>query len=399
MEEERMNKLFNLVFKNIVLFKLIFNHVKIFKKNEFVSFKTRKELIEYSERDYIQKLEYHCDEPLEINDLLNNSLEVITFKSKYPYDIETTHLWKLPKTVYKVKNVVMIPSSSSSSSFGIQSSYNIPSNIKSISFNKCPNISSLSIKSEINNNNNNNNNDNRMIIPNSIKKLELTNYDFEIPLCKGDIPESVEVFSAFSLDVNILKGALPNSIKELKLSYLQECELDLVIPNSVEKLFISHFSKTIKPNSNLCKCNSIKKLEICSNGWSVFKPYSLPSSITDISITNTTGVFDIGSIPNGVINLEIHFMITHRDNEIKDGSIPNTVKSLSLENAIFTQLPSSLTNLILVNYNDRDGDGGDGDINQLISILPSSLISITLPSYYESNNLKLPLSIIDINYN
>ncbi|KAN0040628.1 hypothetical protein ACTA71_008966 [Dictyostelium dimigraforme] len=96
--KELSNKLFYRVWCNIVIFKNIFRFVRLYKKNEKVTFKSRKELLEYPEREFIQSLVFSSGNLLEVGDLpigcVLKDVELTSFAhtdmhgSKIPYGVE-----------------------------------------------------------------------------------------------------------------------------------------------------------------------------------------------------------------------------------------------------------------------------------------------------------------------
>ncbi|KAM9995663.1 hypothetical protein ACTFIY_001852 [Dictyostelium cf. discoideum] len=67
--KENKNELFFKVFNNIYINQIIFKYVRIYNKNKCKIFSSRKELIEYKERDYIEFIKYTGLEKIEYGDL------------------------------------------------------------------------------------------------------------------------------------------------------------------------------------------------------------------------------------------------------------------------------------------------------------------------------------------
>ncbi|KAN0025558.1 hypothetical protein ACTFIU_001835 [Dictyostelium citrinum] len=418
--------LFKKIFNNKVLFKKIYNYVFIFQKyekNKCVKFKSREEILKYKDREYISKIIY-LEEIIEIGDLPDNNnqvlkeiefggyrlkrlksksipnhVECINFNSMNPQ--QPTQFHSLPSSVFKVKGVVIsIPKSTTSN----LNPY-IPSSIKSISLNVCPNIS-----------NNNDNGNGYFKIPTTLNELKFKKgWDNEgIILRNGDIPNNITSLSIKKYAIKYINnGLLSNSIKKLKISCNEsdiiynnnnsKDDLFSFLPNNLQILKIN-FETNITNNLKLNKYlpSTINKLVLKLSLINIIniEPNSIilnnnNNNLNDLIIFNLNVKLKENVIPN-VKSLKLTWnnerFKDRGDKLISKYSIPNSVTSLTI-NRIITQpntLPTSLTNLEILqhpNYYKLE------DTIKMMKILPESLTSIILPKEFENFNLSIPSTV------
>ncbi|KAM9956225.1 hypothetical protein ACTFIR_002936 [Dictyostelium discoideum] len=417
-------QLFKKVFNNKFLFKHIYNYVFIFEKyekNKCIKFKSREEILKYKDREFISKIIY-LEEIIEIGDLPNNKIlkeiefgnrlkriksksisnnvEIINFNSMKPQ--QPTQFHSLPSSVCNVKGVVIsIPKNTTTN----LNPY-IPSSIKSMSLNICPNIS-----------NNNDNGNGHFKIPRTINELKFKKgWDNEgIILRNGDIPNNITSLSIKKYAIKYIKnGLLSNSIKKLKISCNQSDiiynnnnstdDLFSFLPKNLEILkinFETDITTNLKFNKYLPSTINKLVLKLSSINMINIEPNSIISNnnnnnnnFQDLIIYNLNLKLKENVIPNNVKNLKLIWNNNERFKDrdeklISKNSIPNSVTSLTI-NRIITQpntLPISLTNLEILqhpNYYKLD------DTIKMMKILPESLTSIILPKEFENFNLSLP---------
>ncbi|KAM9992105.1 hypothetical protein ACTFIZ_012774 [Dictyostelium cf. discoideum] len=428
--KEKKNSLFYKVWRNIVIFKNIFRFVRLYKKNERVIFKSRKELLEYSEREFIHSLIYSSNQLLEVGDLpigcvlkdveLTDHIHTNIHGSKIPFGVENLKfLWSgnnriLPRTQIstfpsslKTLNGISLGTNKKKKKHQIKNKeeekedenrcFIIPSNINTVYLKDSPNISGVDKGRGY------------VVLSKGLNDISF-NYVWEnenVRLRKGDFPDGIEILkmSGYQLKNIKNKDILPNSIKHLSISYgigehRFEDATDVnkepgkfdVLPPNIENLYIrSHCN--IKKDSLLNTLTSLKELIIYNCEWdqSIIEVGSLPPNITTLTLEGFKRI-EIGIIPIGVKHLQLSI------SSIKIGAIPSSVKTLSIDNFI-TQpeiLPPSLTHLIYTQnfYNYKDTT----EIQLYLSFLPKSIASLTLRSSFKDLNLTFPPSITKIEF-
>ncbi|KAM9992100.1 hypothetical protein ACTFIZ_012768 [Dictyostelium cf. discoideum] len=437
--KEKQNSLFYKVWGNIVIFKNIFRFVRLYKKNERVVFKSRKELLEYSEREFIHSLIYSSNELLEVGDLpigcvlkdvkLKSHIHTNIHGSKIPFGVERLEfLWSgnnksSPQTQIstfpsslKILNGIILGKDENKKKQQIKNKeeeeeedenccFIVPSNIKKVSINDSPNISGVDKGRGY------------VVLSKGLKDITFNYYwkNDDVCLRKGDFPDGVEILtmSGYQLKNIISKDILPNSIKHLSISYGKgeyrgEDATDVnkepgkfdVLPPNIEKLYIRNHCN-IKKDSLLYTLTSIKQLRIfnCEWGKLIIEEGSLPPNITTLSLEGFKRI-EIGVVPISVKHLELSISSSNIDsNSIEIGAIPSSVKTLSIDSFI-TQpgiLPPSLTHLIYTQNFNEDNDTIE-KIQLYLSFLPKSITSLLLRSSFKDLNLTFPPSITKIEF-
>ncbi|KAK5576042.1 hypothetical protein RB653_007180 [Dictyostelium firmibasis] len=443
-EQIQNNKLFYKVWSNIVLFRNIYRYVRLYKKNEKVLFKSRKQLLEYPEREFINCLIYTSCENLEFGDLpikcvlkeveltmsnhssIHGSLIPFGVETlKFPWvdnnrGIETTQISTFPsslknlygiflgKNIYKTKIKSTKNKKQKINGEKKEKRFIIPPNIESVFLNHSTNISGED-KGE-----------GYIVLLKGLKEITFDYcwYNQNIILRKGDFPDGLTTLAMHGYEIkNILnKDILPSSIKNLSISYGisefddNESESEPgtfdVLPPNIEKLKITNYCK-IKQDSLLYKCSTLKNLSIfCGEIDSIIEPGSLPPNLTKLSIGCYKHQIKIGIIPFGVKTLKLQLTSDaqsgYNSNTIEIGSIPSSVESLSLNNYIAQPelFPPSLTHLTYThfNYNDVSSDYSRDELFSFFSLLPNSITSLSLHKTREDLNFKFPNTIKKIDY-
>ncbi|KAM9973906.1 hypothetical protein ACTFIW_007568 [Dictyostelium discoideum] len=445
-DNREQNLLFNKVWGNIVIFKNIFRFVRLYKKNEKVVFKSKKELLEYPEREFIHFLVYTSNELLEVGDLpigcvlkdveLTSYIHTDIHGSKIPFGVEKLEfLWSgnnrsLPRT-----QISTFPSSLKTINgiFLGKNKYKkkkeekeqgkeekekeeeeenccfiIPSNINTTYLNDSPNISGVDKGRGY------------VVLSKGLKDISFDCYweNDDVCLRKGDFPDGIEILtmSGYPLKNITSDGILPNSIKDLSMSYgrsrygidddddvnKEPGKFD-VLPMAIEKLYINNYCD-IKKDSLLNTLTSLKELRIYNCEWNplLIEAGALPPNITTFSLEGFKSKIEIGAIPIGVKHLELSISSSNiGSNSIEIGAIPSTVESLSIDSFI-TQpeiFPPSLTHLAYVQtFDNNDDDGTLDDIQFNLSLLPKSITSLSLQLSFKDLNLTFPPSITKIEY-
>ncbi|EAL65876.1 hypothetical protein DDB_G0283093 [Dictyostelium discoideum AX4] len=439
--KQKQNSLFYKVWGNIVIFKNIFRFVRLYKKNERVVFKSKKKLLEYPEREFIQFLVYTSNELLEVGDLpigcvlkdveLTSYIHTNIDGSKIPFGVEKLEfLWSGYNTSLPRTQISTFPSSlktingiflgknkykkkqqeekeqekekeqEGKEQEGENCCFIIPSNINTVYFNDSPNISGVDKGRGY------------VVLSKGLKDISFDYYweNDDVCLRKGDFPDGIEILtmSGYPLENITSDGILPNSIKDLSMSYgrsIYRSDGDNVnkepgkfdvLPMAIEKLYISHYCD-IKKDSLLNTLTSLKELRICnceSNELSI-EAGALPPNITTLSLEGVQSKLGVGVIPIGVKHLELSIS----SSDIDSNSIPSTVESLSIDSFI-TQpeiFPPSLTHLTY-GQTFHDDDGTLDDIQFNISLLPKSITSLSLHPSFKDLNITFPPSITKIEY-
>ncbi|KAM9992098.1 hypothetical protein ACTFIZ_012766 [Dictyostelium cf. discoideum] len=431
-ERQKQNSLFYKVWGNIVIFKNIFRFVRLYKKNERIKFKSREELLEYSEREFIHSLIYSSNELLEVGDLpigcvlkdveLTSYIHTSIHGNKIPFGVESLEfLWSgnnkslartqistFPSSL-KTLNGIFLGKHENKKNQQIKNKeeeedenrcFIIPSNIKKVYLNDSPNISGVDKGRGY------------VVLLKGLKDISF-NYVWEnenVCLRKGDFPDGIEILtmSGYQLKNIINKDILPNSIKDLSISYGKGGDRDEdatdvnkepgkfnVLPPNIEKLYISNHCD-IKKDSLLNTLTSLKELKIhnCEWGKLIIEEGSLPPNITTLSLEGFKRI-EIGIIPISVKHLELSTSSSKIDsNLIEIGAIPSSVKTLSI-NGFITQpgiLPPSLTHLIYSRNFNKDKDTIE-KIQLYLSFLPKSITSLLLGPLFKDLNLTFPPSI------
>ncbi|KAM9988852.1 hypothetical protein ACTFIY_004901 [Dictyostelium cf. discoideum] len=426
-DKEEQNLLFYKVWSNIVIFKNIFGFVRLYKKNERVIFKSKKELLEYPEREFIHSLVYTSNELLEVGDLpigcvlkeveLTNYIHTNIHGSKIPFGVEKLEfLWSsnnsnLPKTQIstfpsslKTLNGIFLGKNKHKKKQDEKEQnekeknekeqeencrFIIPSNINTVYLNDSPNISGVDKGRGY------------VVLSKGLKDISFDcNWENDgVCLRKGDFPDGIEILtmSGYPLKNITSNEILPNSIKDLSMSYgrskyssndddvnKEPGKFD-VLPPAIEKLYIYNHCD-FKKDSLLNTLTSLKELGIYNCEWNqlLIEAGTLPPNITTLSLENLKSKIKIDVIPIGVKHLELSIRFSDIDsNSIEIGAIPSTVESLSIDSFI-TQpeiLPPSLTHLTYGQTFDYDDDGEDGTLDDIqfnLSLLPISITSLTL---------------------
>ncbi|KAM9988854.1 hypothetical protein ACTFIY_004903 [Dictyostelium cf. discoideum] len=446
-EEQKQNSLFNKFWGNIVIFKNIFRFVRLYKKNEMVIFNSRKELLEYPEREFIEILVYSSCELLEVGDLpigcvlkmveLTSPIHTNIHGSKIPFGVEKlnftrmilnnkffiskTQISTFPSSLKTLNGIILGKNEQFKNIFENEKRvkkgkgkggdencrFTIPLNIKTVYIKDSPNISG----------------DDKgrgyVVLPKGLKDISF-GFDWDnenLLLRKGDFPNGVEVLKMphFQLKNIIKKDILPNSIKELSISYdgkkskLKNENLKKdhpgkfnVLPQSIEKLCIYNHCD-IKKDSLLNTLTSIKELRIVNDDLkqSMYEAGSLPPNITTLSLRQGyKSKIEIDVIPFGVKHLELAFLGTFSNsNSIEIGAIPSTVETLSIDGFITRPelFPPSLTHLkytqaYIANFGALD------KIVSYFSILPKSITSLTLDMTFKPLKLTFLPSINKIEF-
>ncbi|KAM9992095.1 hypothetical protein ACTFIZ_012763 [Dictyostelium cf. discoideum] len=439
---KEQNSLFYKVWGNIVIFKNIFRFVRLYEKNERVIFKSRKELLEYSEREFIHSLIYSSNELLEVGDLpigcvlkdvkLKSFVHAGIHGSKIPFGVESleflwpsntrnlarTQISTFPSSL-KILNGIFLGKDRNKKKQLIKNKkeeegkeqekkedenccFIIPSNINRVHLKDSPNISGVDRGRGY------------LVLPKGLKDIAFDYYweNDDVCLRKGDFPDGIEFLkmSGYTLKNIISKDILPNSIKDLSISYgIDEYnrEKDVnkepgkfdILPPNIEKLFINNYCN-IKKDSLLNTLTSLKELKIynCEWGKSIIEEGSLPPNITALSLKSFKRI-EIGIIPIGVKHLELLISSNIDSNSIEIGAIPSSVETLSIDSFI-TQpeiLPTSLAHLIYTQNFNEDNDTIE-EIQLYLSFLPKSITSLTLMSSFKDLNLTFPPSITKIEF-
>ncbi|KAM9992114.1 hypothetical protein ACTFIZ_012777 [Dictyostelium cf. discoideum] len=394
---EKQNSLFYKVWGNIVIFKNIFRFVRLYKKNERVVFKSRKQLLEYSEREFIHCLIYSSNELLEVGDLpIGCVLKYVKLKSHIHTNI---HGSKIP---FGVESLEFLWSGSDKSLARTQIS-TFPSSLKTLN----EIFLGKNEKQQIKN------------------KEEEEEEDENVCLRKGDFPDGIEILKMpyFQLRNIRSKDILPNSIKHLSISYgKRKFEIEIrkepgkfnVLPPNIEKLFI-HNSCNIIKDSLLNTLTSLKELRIknYNHGFHqiVYEAGSLPPNITTLSLESFKSKLEIGVIPFGVKHLEFSRLgsdsigVKHLEfsrlgsNPIEIGAIPSSVETLSIDSFIIQPeiLPPSLTHLTFTQFY-KEGSNTLDYIVSYFSKLPKSVTSLTFNLSFKYLKLTFPPSITKIEF-
>ncbi|KAM9992099.1 hypothetical protein ACTFIZ_012767 [Dictyostelium cf. discoideum] len=427
-ERQKQNSLFYKVWGNIVIFKNIFRFVRLYKKNERIKFKSRKELLEYSEREFIHSLIYSSNELLEVGDLpigcvlkdveLTSHIHTNIHGSKIPFGVESnnkslarTQISTFPSSL-KILNEIFLGKDENKKKQQIKNKEEeedenpcllIPSNINTVYLNDSPNISGVDKGRYV-------------VLSKGLKDISFDYYwkNDDVCLRKGDFPDGIEILtmSGYQLKNIINKDILPNSIKHLSISYgkgeyrFEDANVNKepgkfdVLPPNIEKLYISNHCD-IKKDSLLNTLTSLKELRIfnCEWGKLIIEEGSLPPNITTLSLEGFKRI-EIGIIPISVKHLQLSIGSSKIDsNSMEIGAIPSSVKTLSI-NGFITQpgiLPPSLTHLIYTQNFNRDNDTIE-KIQLYLSFLPKSITSLTLRSSFKDLNLAFPPSITKIEF-
>ncbi|KAM9992101.1 hypothetical protein ACTFIZ_012770 [Dictyostelium cf. discoideum] len=443
-ERQKQNSLFYKVWGNIVIFKNIFRFVRLYKKNEKIKFKSRKQLLEYSEREFIHSLIYSSNELLEVGDLpigcvledvkLTSHIHTNIHGSKIPFGVERlefiwsgdnkslarTQISTFPSSLKTLHGIFLGKDENKKKQQQIKNKeeeeeeeeeedenccFIIPSNIKKVYLNDSPNISGVDKGRGY------------VVLSKGLKDISFDYYwkNDDVCLRKGDFPDGIEILtmSGYQLKNIINKDILPNSIKHLSISYgrreyIGEDATDVnkepgkfhVLPPNIEKLYISKHCD-IKKDSLLNTLTSLKELRIRNYEWgkSIIEEGSLPPNITTLSFEGFKRI-EIGIIPISVKHLELSISSSNIDsNLIEIGAIPSSVKTLSI-NGFITQpeiFPPSLTHLIYTQNFNRDNDTIE-KIQLYLSFLPKSITSLILTPLFKDLNLTFPPSITKIEF-
>ncbi|KAM9976051.1 hypothetical protein ACTFIR_009892 [Dictyostelium discoideum] len=447
-KEQKQNSLFNKVWGNIVIFKNIFRFVRLYDKNEMVVFKSRKELLEYPEREFIYSLLYSSNELLEVGDLpigcvlkevdLTNYVHANIHGSKIPFGVEKldfswivankfsfskTQISTFPSSLKTINQIILGKDKSLKSEKCVEkeeeeeddddeienSCFTIPSNINTVFLKVSPNISGVDKGRGY------------VVLLKGLKEISF-GFDWEnenLCLRKGDLPDGIEVLKMprFQLKNILSKDILPNSIKDLSISYGARSKFksgdnddDIdndpgkfdVLPPAIEKLYIFN-NCHIKKDSLLNTLTSIKELRIINHELKslLYEAGSLPPNITTLSLKESfNSKIEIGVIPFGVKHLEFTFLgLFSNSNPIEIGAIPSSVESLSIDGFI-TQLeilPPSLTHLTYTQFYIRNLHRLD-HIVSYFSLLPKSITLLTLDISFKDLNLTFPPSINKIEF-
>ncbi|KAM9986964.1 hypothetical protein ACTFIY_011395 [Dictyostelium cf. discoideum] len=406
-----MDKLFQSVFNNIYISRLIFNYSRLYKKNEVVRFEDRETLLNYTEREFIRKIVYYGIE-LKIGDLPNNGvLKEISFRSinqrsisgkDVPFGVEVIefnglsgNLNEYPSTLSKVIQLIIpdddvkfeIPANITSLSIRCykplkQVSKYLPNSIKELEFENNYKIYDCFYQdfeeydedeedNEINNNSNSNNNSNnsKIILPNNLIKLSLGKYNIKY-LKEGVLPKTIEQFEISTCKSKNVFDNVNGDYFENNSNY----SIGLFnVLRSLENLKVLSIDtrSLITKESNLKDCDSIKDLTIHCNSGSYdpkkayleqsIEEFSLPQSVTKLKLLN----FTMNKIPSNVI--------------------PNSVLSLTIDRIEIVELPPSLTYLKL--YEKPAYYYTKEESLSLLSLLPKSLTKLTIPHYFQNFNL------------
>ncbi|KAM9961096.1 hypothetical protein ACTFIW_010272 [Dictyostelium discoideum] len=405
-----MDKLFQSVFNNIYISRLIFNYSRLYKKNEVVRFEDRESLLNYTEREFIRKIVYYGKE-LKIGDLPNNgALKEISFRSinqrsisgkDVPFGVEVIefngfsgNLNEYPSTLNKVIQLIIPPDDD-------DVNFEIPPNITSLSI-RCykplkevskylPNsIKELEFENnykvydcfyqdneendkdededENENENEISNNNSKIILPNNLIKLSLGKYNIKY-LAEGILPKTIEQLEISTCKSKNLFDKVNNEYFENNRNY----SIGLFnVLRSLENLRVLSIDtrSLITKESNLKDCNSIKDLTIhCNCGYDPKKDY-LEQSIEEFSL------------PQSVTKLKL---LDFTMNKIPSNVIPNGVLSLTIDRIEIVELPPSLTYLKL--YEKPAYYYTKEESLSLLSLLPKSLTKLTIPHYFQNFNL------------
>ncbi|KAM9992102.1 hypothetical protein ACTFIZ_012771 [Dictyostelium cf. discoideum] len=437
-ERQKQNSLFYKVWGNIVIFKNIFRFVRLYKKNERIKFKSREELLEYSEREFIHSLIYSSNQLLEVGDLpigcvlkdveLTSYIHTNIHGSKIPFGVERLEfLWSgnnkslartqistFPSSL-KILNGIFLGKHEKQQIKNKEEEqkeeevenpcFIIPSNIKKVYLNDSPNISGVDKGRGY------------VVLSKGLKDISFDCYwkNENVCLRKGDFPDGIEILtmSGYQLKNIISKDILPNSIKDLSISYGKgkyrfEDATDVnkepgkfdVLPPNIENLYINSHCD-IKKDSLLNTLTSIKELRIynCEWGKLIIEEGSFPPNITTLSLESFKCKLEIGVVPISVKNLELLISSSKIDSSlIEIGAIPSSVETLSIDGFISQPeiLPPSLTHLIYTqNFNEDDSIE---EIQLYLSFLPKSITSLTLRSSFKDFNLTFPPSITKIEF-
>ncbi|KAM9988851.1 hypothetical protein ACTFIY_004900 [Dictyostelium cf. discoideum] len=424
-------------------------HKKEKEENERVVFKSRKELLEYPEREFIHSLVYTSNQLLEVGDLPINFLlkEVeLTHRfhtnihgSKIPFGVEKLEFrWtcKFGQVIFRTQ-ISTFPSSLKTINGIALGKYNckeeqeikyilydekekerekedkndknccftIPSNINTVYLKKSPNISGVDKGRGY------------VVLSKGLKEIRF-GYDWDnenLCLRKGDFPDGVEIIKMqrFLLKNITSNDILPNSIKDFSISHgkgrheighadsnKQPGKFD-VLPPSIEKLYIYN-NCNIKKDSLLNTLTSLKELRIINPNSEplMYEAGSLPPNITTLSFEKFKSKLEIGVIPFGVKHLEFTFLDSFSNsNSIEICAIPSTVESLSID-GFFTRpeiLPPSLTHLRYTQFYNENLYKTD-QIVSYFSILPKSITSLTLDISFKHLKSIIPPSINKIEF-
>ncbi|KAM9992443.1 hypothetical protein ACTFIY_009891 [Dictyostelium cf. discoideum] len=387
-EYQLIYKLYKLVFSNIVLSRLIFDYAALYEKNDYVEFYSIDKLRNYPEREYIKSL-YYCDKDhiLEIGDLPIGGVlklasigyrETLIKGDAIPYGVEKlrynyeehnateTPFQTLPTTIHTIKNAKVNCKKTQTNL--------IPPNITSLKFSGSPSISDINGGGDVDGVDGGGGGvgggSGYIKIPNTIKHLEFhKNWDNDGKvLRKGDIPEGVTCLDLGLYKLELNQGVLPESLTKLMIRSYDEINdknhqmLNDNFPNNIKDVTIFKCKLNISPSSlNLFKLNSIKILHIILDSKFKIEANSLPHSLTNLKISTYQKSFTENVFPNGLLSLSINQIIE------QEGI-----------------LPESLTNL---NLSDCNITIKQDNLNKMISILPTSINSLKLPSRFK--NLKI----------
>ncbi|KAM9987977.1 hypothetical protein ACTFIZ_003335 [Dictyostelium cf. discoideum] len=372
------NELFFKVFNNIYINQIIFKYVRIYNENKCKIFSSRKELIEYKEREYIEFIKYTGKEEIKYGDLpLYGVLEKVSIAdydgtidsiiipmgvSKVIYSKKhgagETKLSTLQKSVTSLKNVMFnstLDKTNNSSSL-------IPETIEKIGFHVSIHPSYLNGK----------------ILPKSLKKLSIpcigSDYPFISIFCANDPPIKIETLSIGivleSGKERQLLSFLPKSLKTLNLGIRGQIP-PFSLPNSLTTL-----------NLKLMYYSSLD-----------IKRDMIPQSVTNLKIERCFFVRIEGDSLNKLLNLtKLSFINAPIVSRLTINTLPPNLEILELtlgnhkvliENHCF---PENLTYLNFVDTLDtyRNCGGSGGDNLQRFKILDinffsKSLKSLTLP--------------------
>ncbi|KAM9987976.1 hypothetical protein ACTFIZ_003334 [Dictyostelium cf. discoideum] len=412
------NELFFKVFSNIYINQIIFKYVRIYNENTCKTFYSRKELIEYKEREYIEFITYSGKEEIKYGDLpLYGVLEKVSITNYggkidgiiIPEGVSTviyprhfvceTILSTLPKSVTSLKNVMF------HSPIDTLSSPQIPETIEKISFQDFLNPNYLKGK----------------IFPKYLKELSILssglNCNSPFYFENGEVPDSVEylkmgiylksdeeteLLSFLPKNLKILdlemQGhippfSLPNSITilNIKLPYHDPMEIKRdMIPQSVTTLKIDGSRFISIERDSLTNSLTVLYLKFSYHNIVVeINKHMIPQSVTKLTIECTDNYCSIERDSlNNLLNLtELSFIKTKiRPGLISNGLPPNLKKldlSLCLERLSFERncFPESLTQLNFVSHESwsYNTHGSPGFQMFDSKSFPESLKSLNLP--------------------
>eukprot|EP01132_Coremiostelium_polycephalum_P007914 gene7914-9740_t len=224
------------------------------------------------------------------------------------------------------------------------------------------------------------------VLPQSLKKITFSSY-FVHPLLPGSLPPSITdlyFISNVGYQHPIGIGVLPESLKKMTLYDICPDGIPLekpiiVIPPSVEELDYGMASDLTGDFPKL------KKLSFLNYG-SNYLNLVIPPSVETFTFDSTE---QISSLPEGFIPSTVKVLKLNSVEQIKVGTIPNSVRTLYIYGSEFrverNSIPDSVTEL---SYQLRQKNN-----QELLNVVPSSVGSLQVDMVPDQDILVIPKSV------